>query len=87
MASVTAPRAAIPEQHTPPALRISIGPPPSRPWTIEANPGTGRSAWVVPVASMPMSFGVMPRPCRAARTASAAISSLRMVVLPDRSMA
>ena len=72
----------MPEQHTPPADSVSSGPPPRRPWTMEAKPGTSTSPWVVPAASMPTSARVMPRSARAAVTARAASSSFSMVVLP-----
>ena len=75
--AASAPRsAATPEQQTPPAESTSIGPPPIRPWTIEAKPGTGKSPCVVPVASIPTSRAVRPRFWSARRTARSASSSL-----------
>ncbi len=84
----TAPaNAAMLDAHTPPDDSSSIGPPPSRPCTIDANPGTSTSPCVVPVANMPTSSAAMPRSLSAASTAAAASSSLSIVTSPRASSA
>jgi hypothetical protein len=77
----------MPDAHTPPDDSSSIGPPPSRPCTIDANPGTSTSPCVVPAASMPTSSAEMPRSLSAASTAKQASSSLRIVTSPAASSA
>jgi hypothetical protein len=74
--------AAIPEAHTPAADSSSIGPPPSRPCTIEAKPGTTTSPAVVPVASIRTAETGRPRSRSARNAACAASSSLSMTVIP-----
>ena len=79
--------AAIPEAHTPAADSTSIGPPPSRPCTIEAKPGTSTSPCVVPVASMRTADSGRPRSASARCTAWAASSSFSIWVMPLSSTA
>jgi hypothetical protein len=79
--------AAMPEAHTPVADSSSMGPPPSRPCTIEANPGTSTSPWVVPVASIRTADTSRPRSASAHRAARAASSSFSNWVMPFSSTA
>ncbi len=75
------------DAHTPDAESSCIGPPPSRPCTIDAKPGTSASPIVVAVASIRSSPAAMPRSSSAAVSALTASSSLSSVGSPCSSSA
>ena len=79
--------AAMEDAQTPAADSSSIGPPPRRPCTIEAKPGTSTSPCVVPVASIRTADAAMPRSASALRAAFAASSSFSISVRPRSSTA
>ena len=75
------------DAQTPPADSSSIGPPPSRPCTIDAKPGTSTSPCVVPVASIRTADGRQAPVGQRAAGRLAASSSFSFSVRPWSSAA